>query len=138
MQTQRSLTLALLAAVTLCGAGLALARKPLHATAGSKDASAPAKASQPVGKLVEYPELEQRIGSEIVVETTLHTVRRGTLVKWSNPALTIQLGAEHGGIELTVPRETIRNVSIVLAPAAEQVQPAATEHNPGTASAQKN
>ncbi|HEY6942098.1 hypothetical protein [Dokdonella sp.] len=145
MSKQRSLTLALVVAVALCGADGALARKPHHATVPTKESPAEAKPSQPVGRLVEYAELEQRVGSEVVVETTLHTVRRGTLTKWSNPALTLQLGPEHGGVELTIPRETIRNVSIVLAPAggdapaAEPAKPAATpEQKPGAGSAKKN
>jgi hypothetical protein len=145
MLKHRFLTCALAAAPALLGADLALARTPHPAAAASKDAAAQAAKSQPVGKLVEYAELEQRVGSEVVVETTLHTVRRGTLIKWSNPALTLQLGPEHGGVELTIPRETIRNVSIVLAPAggdapaAEPAKPAATpEQKPGAGSAKKN
>ncbi|HEU4663651.1 MAG TPA: hypothetical protein VFS55_06445 [Dokdonella sp.] len=138
MSKQRSLTLALLVAVALCGADVALARKPHHAAVPTKEAAADAKPSQPVGRLVDYAELEQRVGSEIVVETTLHTVRRGTLTKWSNPALTVQLGPEHGGVELTIPRETIRNVSIVLAPAESAKPAAATEQDTGAGSAKKN
>jgi hypothetical protein len=90
------------------------ARRP-HASAPSSDKDA-AK-SQPLARLVEYPELEQRVGSEIIVESTLGTVRRGKLVKYTNFGLTIELDSQPG-LEYSVPRETVRNVSLVLEPAA--------------------
>ncbi|MBA8883190.1 hypothetical protein [Dokdonella fugitiva] len=147
MLKHRSLTLALMAAVTLLGADVALARKPIHAA--QKAAAETAKPSQPTGKLVEYTELEQHVGSDIIVETTLHTVRRGKLIKYTNPGLTIQLGPEHGGVELSVPRETVRNVSLVLEPSPDEATPAdagqpadagkpAQQHDAGTGSAKKN
>ena len=60
------------------------------------------------------------VGEDVTVETTLGTLRHGTLVKYTNPALTLQLGPEHGSIELTVPRDTVRNVSGSTAPPAAQ------------------
>ena len=151
MIKQRNLILAIAGIVALGGADSALARKH-HPAAAQKSAetAAPAteaKPSQPIGKLVEYTELEQRVGSDLVVETTLGTVRRGKLVKYTNPGITIQLGPEHGSVQLSVPRETIRNVSVVLppaeAPAGEAMPaPAATPEpaktQPGASSAKKN
>jgi hypothetical protein len=150
MLKHRSLTCALVAAVTLLGADVAFARKPHHAAA-QKDPAPVAEAAkpQPTGKLVEYAELEQHVGSDIIVETTLHTVRRGKLIKYTSPGLTIKLGPEHGGIELSVPRETVRNVSLVIepAPAAEKPVDAAKpvdagkpaqQQNTGAGSAKKN
>ena len=100
-----------------------------------------------LGLLVE--ELEQRVGSDLVVETTLGTVRRGKLLKYTNPGITIQLGPEHGSVELSMPRETISNVSVVLPPAEEATPPAAaapasattpapSKTQPGASSAKKN
>jgi len=150
MIKQRNLILAIAGLVALGGADSALARK--HHPAAQKAAETPApaaeaKPSQPIGKLVEYTELEQRVGSDLVVETTLGTVRRGKLVKYTNPGLTIQLGPEHGSVELSVPRETIRNVSVVLPPAempageampAPAATPASAKTQPGASSAKKN
>ena len=151
MIKQRNLILAIAGIVALCGADSALARKH-HPAAAQKagETAAPAvepKPSQPIGAMVEYTELEQRIGSDLVIETTFDTVRRGKLIKYTNPGLTIQLGPEHGSVELSVPRETIRNVSVVLppaeAPAGEVVpSPAATpapaKTQSGASSAKKN
>ncbi|WP_395681051.1 hypothetical protein [Dokdonella sp.] len=136
MIKQRTLTLAIAGLFALSAADSALARKHHHAAAQKPaEAVAPAvetKASQPIGKLVEYTELEQRVGSDLVIETTFDTVRRGKLIKYTNPGLTIQLGPEHGSVELTVPRETIRNVSVVLPPAQEAAPAAATAPPPAT------
>ena len=135
MIKQRTLILAAVAALSLSCADAALARKP--APAASKPAPAAEQApSQPTGKLVDYAELEHKVGSEVIVETTLHTVRRGTLIKYTNPAITVQLGADSGSMELTIPRETVRNVSVVLTPAA--AEPTTQTQAAGTGSAKKN
>lgn len=81
---------------------------------------------------VAYESLENRIGADIVVHTTLKTVRRGTLVKYSNVSLTLRVGHGDGAIELRVPRETIRETLLVLAP----VDPLPL--NEGQSGAQKN
>ena len=131
MTQHRILTLAAIAALAVAASGAAFAAKPAASKhAASKQAAAPA---QPTGQLVEYTELEHKVGSEIIVETTLHTVRRGTLVKYTNPGLTLQLGPENGSVELSIPRETVRNVSVVLAPG-----PDAAAQPTGTGSADKN
>lgn len=120
-QRSRSLVLAL---VALAAANTAFALDP-----------APAKTDAPVsaakaGVPIEYAELATQVGAEISVETTLNTVRRGTLVKYTNPTLTLKLGPQTGSIDFTVPRETVRSITLIT-PAPE---PAAKE--PG--SAQKN
>lgn len=92
---------------------------------------------QPAGQTVEYATLAQHVGDEIVVETTLNTVRRGTLVKYTNPTLTLQLGPEHGSIELSVPHETVRSVRVLKAAPAAQPQTDAQQQQ-GHRSAQKN
>lgn len=89
------------------------------------------QAAAPVGEIVAYESLEQQVGAEIVVETTLNTIRRGTLIKYTNPVLTLRLGVEHGSIELSVPRETIRSIRLLSAPAplpAAKPAAAAAEH----------
>lgn len=70
------------------------------------------------GRVVDYAELEHEVGAEIAIETTLNTVRRGTLLKYTNPTLTMRLGPEAGSIELSVPRDMIRRITLVT-PAAE-------------------
>ncbi|NCT66027.1 MAG: hypothetical protein GXC76_00130 [Rhodanobacteraceae bacterium] len=92
-----------------------MAAAPAFAAKPAPKAEAAAAAS-PAGRLVEYAELEHQLGAQIAVETTLNTVRRGWLIKYTGPALTLQLGPEAGSIELSVPRESVRSVRI-LAPA---------------------
>ncbi len=104
-------------------AGKATAASKSAAT--SKDAAnAKAAPAAPTAHVVEYSELEQHVGDTIIVETTFDTVRRGKLVRYTNPGLALQLGPEDGSIELEVPRETVRNVSVVddvaATPAQEQ------------------
>ena len=150
MIKHRPLVLAVVGIFALAGADVASARKHHPAAHKATEAAAPAEAakpSQPIGKLVEYTELEQHVGSDLVIETTLGTVRRGKLLKYTNPGLTIQLGPEHGSVEFSVPRETVRNVSLVLPPAEPAAAPAdatpapatpPVKTQPGASSAKKN
>ena len=57
-------------------------------------------------------------------------MRRGKLVKYTNPGITLQLGPENGSIELDIPRETVRNVSVV---ATETAAPAKDDQEAGSA-----
>jgi hypothetical protein len=87
------------------------------ASADAADKKAAAVAAQPSGTSIEYEALETRVGDTVIVESTLGTVRRGTLVKYTNPTLTLELGPESGNITLSVPRETIRSLRVVPAAA---------------------
>ena len=120
----RSVQNFLLAAV-LAFAGAA----PVDAAPATGRKAAP-EPPQPVGTPIEYSALEQRVGDQVIVETTMNTVRRGVLVKYTNPTLTLELGPENGNITLTVPRETIRSLRVIPA------EPAAA--NDGAGSAETN
>ena len=118
-------------AMSLC----LVAAPSLHA-APAKTTSAPSKKAapepaKPVGEVVQYEALEQNVGKDIVIETTLKTTRRGTLMKYTQPALTLKVTPEAGGFELTVPRETIKTIT-VLPP------PAVLDKDAGTNGAKKN
>lgn len=114
-----------IALIALLGANTAFALKP-QSPAETKDAKPAASSARPI----HYEELEQQIGAEIAVETTLNTVRRGILVKYTNPTLILKLGPQAGSIELSVPHDTVRSITLIT-PAP---QPAAQ----GSSSAQKN
>ena len=86
--------------------------------------------AKPVGEVVQYESLESRVGQQLVIETTLKTVRRGTLIKYTQPGLTMQLGPEAGSIELSVPRETIKTITVLA--------PSASTQDQGTSGAKKN
>jgi len=120
--------------IALFSLAFAVASVPAAIAAQPKSHAATKKAAEPpkpVGEVVQYPDLETRIGSEVVIETTLKTVRRGKLIKYTQPVLTIQLGPESGSIELSVPRETIKTITVVA-----PTPPADT--NEGKAGAKKN
>ncbi|MEO7432418.1 MAG: hypothetical protein ABIR62_10380, partial [Dokdonella sp.] len=120
---------------------VAAAAAPSHIWAKDKmAAAAKARAAEPAkseSELIEYKDLENRIGSELIIETTFNTIRRGMLTKYTNPALKIQLGPEGGSIELDVPAETIRSVRIVTPVGSATPAEAATPPQ-GNSSAKKN
>ncbi|GAA0703999.1 hypothetical protein [Dokdonella soli] len=107
-------------AFALCSACL-----PVHAAQHAAAVAKTVEVVRPVGEAVAYEALEHHIGAEIAVETTLNTVRRGKLVKYTNPALTLQLGPEAGSIELSVPRETVRSIRLLPSTVPAQPEPGA-------------
>lgn len=62
---------------------------------------------------VEYADLGGYIGKHITVHTTLGTVRSGTLKKFSNTSIDLKTET---GVDLTLPSDTIRSVSVALPP----------------------
>ena len=129
--TQHRFHHALLVALVAISAG-ALATDAL--AAGTKSHAAPkAKAEpKPVGEPIEYAALETRVGETVTIDTTFHTTRTGKLVKWTQPALTVQMGTDENPMVLTVPKETIQSIKIMPPPAAEPAKDA------GTSGAKKN
>lgn len=85
---------------------------------------------------VDYAELEQHVGDELLIRTIHDTSRRGTLVRFTNVTLTVKLAAEQGGFELSVPRETIRELLLVIA--GDSPLFPETPHNEGKSGAKKN
>src|SRR4051812_29087184 len=79
------------------------------ASAATKAHAAPkaktAEAAKPAGQVVEYAELESRVGQTVAIETTFKTMRTGKLVKYTQPTLTLQIGSDEKPMELTVPKE---------------------------------
>jgi hypothetical protein len=128
IQQRHPLLIALAAAALMLGGSGAYAAKPKP--------NKPTEAAKPVGQPIEYQDLEGKVGAVIVVETNLNTARRGTLVKWTNPTLVLRLGPEAGSIELSVPHESIRRITLLDPPPA--ATPAPTPTTQGSGSAKKN
>ena len=90
-----------------------------HAAAPAKHAApakAPAKAEEPPKpqlQTVSYEDLKKYLNQRIVVRTTLHTERAGTLVKYSGSAIDIKLDT---GATLGLPRDTIKTIGVPIAP----------------------
>lgn len=80
-------------------------------------AKAPTKAAEPAKpqlQAVSYEDLSKYLNQRIVVRTTLHTERAGTLLKYSGTAIDIKLDT---GATLGLPRETIKSIGVPIAPA---------------------
>jgi len=129
IQQRHPILLAFAAAALLLGGSAAYAAKPKSTTS--------TEAAKSVGHPVEYQELEGKVGALIIVETNLNTARRGTLIKWTNPTLILQLGPEAGSIQLSVPHDSIRRITLLDPPPAAAT-PAATPSTQGSGSAKKN
>ena len=87
-----------------------------EAAVAAGPAAAPLRAETRVVEPIAYEQLGAKLGHEVVVFTRLGTRRRGTVVKVSPSALILKLDAQSGGIELDMPRDTIRSVELVGAP----------------------
>jgi len=122
---------AALVALVAFSAG-ALATGALAAGSKSHAAPKPKAEAKPVGTPVEYAALETRVGETLSIDTTFHTTRTGKLIKWTQPALTLQIGTDAAPIVLTVPKETIQSITIITPAAAEPAKDA------GTSGAKKN
>jgi len=113
------------------GATLALAGGFAHDASAAKAPKPKAEPAKPVGEPIEYTALETRVGETISIDTTFRTTRTGKLIKWTQPALTIEIpGASP--LVLTVPKETIKSITIMPPVAAEPAKDA------GTSGAKKN
>src|SRR4051812_45244520 len=91
-----------------------------------KAPKAQAEPARPAGQVVEYAELESRVGQTVSIDTTFKTTRTGKLVKFTQPTLTLDTGTAEHPVEFTVPKETIKTIT-VLTPA-----------DAGTSGAKKN
>ena len=112
--------------------GCALAADALAATKSHAAPKAKAEPAKPAGQPIEYAALETRVGETLSIDTTFHTTRTGKLIKWTQPALTLQMGTDAAPIVLTVPKETIQSIMIMTPAAAEPAKDA------GTSGAKKN
>ena len=130
--TQHRIHTAVLVALVALSAG-ALSTDALAAGSKSHQAPKPKAEPKPAGTPIEYAALETRVGETLSIDTTFHTTRTGKLIKWTQPALTLQIGTDAAPIVLTVPKETIQSILIMTPPpAAEPAKDA------GTSGAKKN
>jgi hypothetical protein len=83
------------------------------APAAKAQKTAPAAAPKEQLQEVTYEDLGKYLNQHIVVRTTLHTERRGTLVKYSGTAIDLKLDT---GATLGLPRETIKSLGVPVAP----------------------
>jgi hypothetical protein len=74
---------------------------------------------------VPYEELKNRIGQRVIIRTTFHTTRSGVLDAYFINLLDITTDKDQGGFALTVPRDTIKSVSIILQPSDDPLIPTA-------------
>ena len=120
------------AIIALVGGQSAVAAKPVKSGKPADSKAAPVNSRE-----IEYSTLVDKIGSTLVIHTTNGTVRRGTLMRYTNVSISLKLGPENGSIELGVPRDTIRKLSIEIAP-ADPLFPEAKPMTEGKPGAKKN
>ena len=96
-----------------------------------------AKQAQVNLREIEYPSLESKIGSELVIDTVNNTTRRGTLLRYTKVSIVVKLGPDNGSIELGMPRSTIRKIMLVVA-AADPLFINETSPHEGKPGAKKN
>jgi len=75
-------------------------------------ASSPKTAAR-IAEPIDFGQLGQHIGREVVVHTKHGTRRVGVVVKAYNTLLVIKLGPADGGIDLDVARDTVRKVELI-------------------------
>ncbi len=110
----------------------AMAAKPVKSGKSVDSKVAPVNSRE-----IEYSTLVDKIGSTLLIHTTNGTLRRGTLMRYTNVSISLKLGPENGSIELGVPRDTIRKLSIEIAP-ADPLFPEAKPMTEGKPGAKKN
>jgi hypothetical protein len=84
-------------------------------------------AGKMIEQTVEFKDLERYVGQVVKVRTKYNTQRAGTLIKYTSAGILLKLSAREGGIELQVPANNVRSVSVLIsmdqslvAPAGEQ------------------
>jgi len=89
---------------------------------GAAAVAAPAKKLVGVGETIAYEQLIDYVGSEIEVATSINSLRRGTLLGTSSMGVSLRLPATEGGYQLSLPKYTIVQISLVApAPAASVI-----------------
>lgn len=71
--------------------------------------------------VVEYDELSNHVGTEIIVETSHNTQRRGILRKQTRLNLTLELESGGSSFDLTIPRDTVRRIALVASSIPVQI-----------------
>ena len=81
------------------------------AAAARRHAAAPRAAEPaPPKEQIAYENLHGYLGDRITVHTTYHTTRTGTLARFSQAELTLTIETPGGPTELTIPKNTIRDI----------------------------
>jgi hypothetical protein len=69
--------------------------------------------SAPIGRGLVYSDLRAFEGRRIEVESTFGSVRRGTLEKYTDTAITLRLEQRERGLKVTMPQATVREVRLL-------------------------
>ena len=104
--------IAILFTTILLGASVQAAQPPA-ASAPAAAKAAPQAAPKLQFQEVPYDELGKYLNKRVVVRTTLHTERSGILMKYTGTAIDLKLDT---GATLSMPRDTIRNAGVPIAP----------------------
>lgn len=82
-------------------------------TFAAKPAAPPPKPAARVGEPIEFDQLGQYLGREVVIHTRHGTRRMGIVINANSTAVMLKLGATEGGIDLDIPRHTVRRIELI-------------------------
>lgn len=116
----------ILSVIASLGMASALAAPPPAAAPAAPPTEAALAAARAV-RAVSYADLEHLVGSEIIVQTSLKTVRRGVLVKFTRPGIEMRIGGEKGYIFSLAEGDIVGSIGVLDAPADEASAPAISE-----------
>jgi hypothetical protein len=78
-------------------------------------------APAPTTQKVTYPELQNHIGADVIIHTTMGTLRSGKLSKFTNSAIVVHMPNSSGGYDLEITFNTVKDAAIVIPPPAAPV-----------------
>ena len=108
----------LLALIAIAGGAFAAQPAPTTKTPATKPAAKPAAPPKETEREVAYADLAQYLNKRVIVRSNLGTVRVGTLTHYSQSQIDIAL--EGNGAQLTFARDSIKSVSVPVAPEETQ------------------
>jgi hypothetical protein len=65
------------------------------------------------GRDLAYADLAGLVGRRIEVRSTYGSIRRGTLEKFTDAAITVRLESRERGLSLTMPNQTVRSARLL-------------------------
>jgi hypothetical protein len=113
-----------LAALCLSAVGAIAATPPAKSKPAPKPVALPVPKTQPVP----YAELQNYVGEDVMVHTTMGTLRTGKLSKFTNSAIVLHVPNSSSGFDLEVTFNTFKDAVVIIPPppAPPAPPPAAT------------
>jgi hypothetical protein len=125
LKLKQATNILLLALVVIAGGAFAAQPAPTTATP-AKAAPKKAEPPKPVEREVSYADLGGYLNKRIIVHSNLGTVRSGTLTHYTQAQIDIAL--DGNGAQLSFTRDTIKSVTVPIAPEETQASDSAKKN----------